>query len=443
MRKSTEDVERQALSIDSQKDKAREMFGHLEIVDYFEESKSAFKPDNRPTFIKMVQRIKKGEANGIIAWHPDRLSRNEVDAATLTYMIRTEELKDLKFGSYNFDNSPEGIMMLQMALSQSQYYSTKLSKDVKRGFEKKLKLGQFPGLAPIGYLNDKAEKIIIKDPDRFNLVKKMWQLMLTGTYSPPRILKIANEEWSYRTRKTKRTGDKPLSRSVIYKMFTNPFYAGIIRMKGEESPGEHPTMITMEEFDRVQMLLGKHGGTRLRKYEFELKGPISCGECGCAVTAEKKIKQIKSTGLSKEYIYYHCTRKKKDINCSQKQYVLEEDLRKMALEEIKNYTIIPEFKDWALQVLRRKHKQEIKNRENIYEMQHKALVAIQKQEDKLLDALCREVISEEDYKLKKNKLQREKLKIKNELRDTEGRADKWLKLSEKAFDFVTYAAING
>ncbi len=73
---------------------------------------------------------------GIIAWHPDRLSRNEIDASTITYLVRTGVIHGLKFGSYNFDNSPEGIMMLQLALSQSQYFSSKLGKDVKRGLEK-------------------------------------------------------------------------------------------------------------------------------------------------------------------------------------------------------------------------------------------------------------------------------------------------------------------
>lgn len=117
LRKSTEGEERQALSIESQKDKVKEFFSGLDIVDYFEERHSAFKPYNRPAFEEMIKRINNGEAQGIIAWHPDRLSRNEIDASTITYLVRTGVILDLKFGSYNFDNSPEGIMMLQLALS--------------------------------------------------------------------------------------------------------------------------------------------------------------------------------------------------------------------------------------------------------------------------------------------------------------------------------------
>ena len=148
VRKSTEGEERQALSIESQKDKVREVFPGLVIVDVLEERHSAFKPYNRPVFDQMIKRIESGEAGGIIAWHPDRLSRNEIDASTITYLVRMGKIADLKFGSYNFDNSPEGIMMLQLALSQSQYFSSKLGKDVKRGLEKKVSLAGFPVSPP-------------------------------------------------------------------------------------------------------------------------------------------------------------------------------------------------------------------------------------------------------------------------------------------------------
>ena len=264
IRKSTEGEERQVLSIDSQKEKVQELFPDLAIVETIEERRSAFTPYNRPAFAQMVERIKSDEAQGIIAWHPDRLSRNEIDAATRTYMIRMGQVQDLKFGSYYFDNSPEGIMMLQLALSQSQYSSAKLSKDVKRGLEKKVEMGWYPGVAPAGYLNtpdrEQGNRILVKDPERFPLVRKMWGLMLTGNYTAPRILEIANTEWGYRTVRRKKEGGKPLSRSGIYKMFTNPLYYGWFEYpagSGNWWQGKHEPMITEEEFNRVQVLLGR------------------------------------------------------------------------------------------------------------------------------------------------------------------------------------------
>src|SRR5665213_3682070 len=151
LRKSSEDEERQILSIESQRAKSKERFGDLNIVAWLEESKSAFEPDKRPEFEKLLRLLDSGKIDGIVAWHPDRMSRNEVDASAITYRIRQGIIKDLKFASYSFDNSPEGIMMLQMTMSQSQYFSAKLSKDIRRGNEKKRQLGQLTGRAHEGF----------------------------------------------------------------------------------------------------------------------------------------------------------------------------------------------------------------------------------------------------------------------------------------------------
>src|SRR3989338_3057840 len=113
VRKSSEGQERQALSIPAQKEKINKMFPSLNI-EFIEEEKSAFKPYNRPGLESMLQRMEKGERNGFIF--------------------------DLKFATYHFENNPEGIWMLQMALSQSQYESAKKGRDVKRGLEMKAKM---------------------------------------------------------------------------------------------------------------------------------------------------------------------------------------------------------------------------------------------------------------------------------------------------------------
>src|SRR3989344_5763115 len=151
VRKSSEGQERQALSIPAQKEKVQKMFPGLDI-EFIEEEKSAFKP-GRPMFAQMIARMDKGEKVGLIAYHPDRLSRNEVDASSITYRVRKGGIADLKFATYHFENNPEGIWMLQMALSQSQYESAKKGRDVKRGLEMKAKMGWRPSGAPIGYSN--------------------------------------------------------------------------------------------------------------------------------------------------------------------------------------------------------------------------------------------------------------------------------------------------
>ena len=120
IRKSTEEAERQMLSLDSQRDKIMERFGDLNIVIEFRESKSAAEPNKRPEFKKMVDLIDTGKIDGIIAWHPDRLSRNEMDAAEIGFRARKGVIKDLKFVSgFTYENTPEGIMMLQFTMNDS------------------------------------------------------------------------------------------------------------------------------------------------------------------------------------------------------------------------------------------------------------------------------------------------------------------------------------
>ena len=100
LRKSTEEAERQVLSLDSQDDNVMRLFGHLKISkEKFRESKSAFKPHCRPYFTRLMELIDAGKISGILAWHPDRLARNEVEAAEITWRIRQGQIKDMKFAS--------------------------------------------------------------------------------------------------------------------------------------------------------------------------------------------------------------------------------------------------------------------------------------------------------------------------------------------------------
>jgi hypothetical protein len=87
-RKSTEDDDHQALSLESQH---RELLRLAEaqclsIVDILFERRRARTP-GRPVFTRMLQRITKGEAHGILAWHPDRLVRNAVDGGQIINLL--------------------------------------------------------------------------------------------------------------------------------------------------------------------------------------------------------------------------------------------------------------------------------------------------------------------------------------------------------------------
>lgn len=441
VRKSTEGEERQALSIDSQKDKALEVFSSLDIVEVLEERHSAFTPYSRPVFQSMIRRIEAGEAEGIIAWHPDRLSRNEIDASTISYLIRTGVIHDLKFGSYNFDNSPEGIMMLQMALSQSQYFSSKLGKDVKRGLEKKVSLGWLPGQAPEGYLNnmrlEKGQRTIIVDKHRFDIIRMAFELYLTGVYSATEVLDKLNHDWCFKTRQRRTKGAKPLSRSAWYKMLNNPFYVGIVVYNGQESQGKHKPMISLAEYNRIQELLGKHGcHKRPYRNDFALAGLFTCGECGCAITAEHKAKYIKSSSRTKSYVYYHCTHKRKALNCRQasvEELALDEQIKNNLASIAMNQRLL----DWALEYLDSQEAKSKENNQTVKVSQEKEIEELNKNLSTLTMMCARGLLDDREYLEEKGKLKKAIAKLELQIKDNESQDN--LELTKEKFIFSAYA----
>ncbi len=445
LRKSSEDKEKQALSIPAQTTEVKNKFGNLDIK-ILSETKSAFIPDNRPVFADMLERIKRGERTGLIAWSPDRLSRNEKDAAMITYMVRTGVIKDLKFASYTFENTPEGIMLLQFALSQSQYESAKKGRDVKKGLKTKAEMGAYPCHAPMGYNNTpdrkKGFKIIIVDEDTFPMVRRMWDLMLTGNYTAPKIWKIA-QSWGMKTK-----NGTPIARSTVYATFTNPFFYGWYEYPAKSGiwiQGNHKPMVTEEEFNRVQVLLGRKGRPRPKtKHDFTFTGLMKCQNCGSAITAESKTKYQKN-GNVHHYVYYHCT-KRKDENCTEKSIELK-DLDKQVQKILNQLTISEHFKEWAIKNLHEVRTNEAESHETILKSKHKELEKTVKQLDSLMlkytspENINGNLISDSELQDIKGPLLKKKTSLETELKTQSKEIEDWVVLTEKTFNFARYASI--
>ena len=210
---------------------------------------------------------------------------------------------------------------------------------------------------------------------------------------------------------------------------------------GELHKGSHNAMITLDEFDYAQTLLGKKGKARQGVYQYAFAGLIKCGECGCSIVSKTRLKYVKEIDAMKVYTYHHCTRKSQLRPCNQKKYTPLEDIEKQIDEELKKYTILPEFRDMALEILHRNNKIEVKDRNQIYRNCQKRRDSIQSQLDKLVDLLTRNLLEEDEYIEQSNRLKKERMTIDDQLRNTESRSDEWMELTEKAFDFATYARI--
>lgn len=405
-RKSSEAEDRQVLSIESQKSEmARLAAGWTGdgIVATFEESMSAKAP-GRPIFEEMLRRVEKGEADGVVAWHPDRLARNSVDGGRIIFLLDNGKLKDLKFATLTFENNPQGKFMLSIIFGYSKYYVDSLSENIRRGIRTKLEKGWLPNMAPTGYLNDREGRTIVPDPERFPLMRRMWDLMLTGTYSPRQILEIATDQWGLRTKKRKRTGGKALTLGALYKIFGEPFYAGVIERHGLTYPGKHEPMVTLEEFERVQALLGRPHLPRPKVRRFAFTGLIRCGACGCAVTAEEK---LKPSGL--RFVYYHCTRKKKP-GCIEPAISLPK-LEEAILKFLSELSVPDEIHRWIVARLEEAMEEEASFDSLGRRSGEAAMAATVRQLENLTLMRVRDLISEEEFVKQREALQREKLRL--------------------------------
>ena len=441
-RKSSESEDRQVQSIDDQISNLKKLADNnsLKITKVFKESKSAQKPDNRPIFKEMISKIENGEANGILCWQINRLSRNPIESAIIQWHLQQGKIKSIQTIERKY-LPDDNALLYSVESGMANQFILDLQKNVKRGLRSKWEKGYPTQLAPIGYKNNKIKHIIIEDPKRFCLVRRIWDLMLSGKYRPSQVLKISNEDWGLRTRK----GNK-LSKNSIYSLLKNPIYKGIIIRNGIEYKCSFEPMVTEDEFETVQIILGVKEKPKNKKHNFAYTGFIQCGECGCLYTAEEKIKTAKRTGISRKYIYYHCTRKKKDYNCSQRKSVREDRLENQILKELEKYTILPEFRDWALDVLKDNHEREVEDRGRILESRQRAYKETLRQLDRLVDMHLKEQITEKEYEDKRRALSKDKENMSRKLGEVDTRVDDWVELIEKAFNFVTNvrtAFING
>ncbi len=445
LRKSTDSEDRQIQSIEDQENELKLIrpSGGIKVVKTFKESQSAKKP-GRPLYDDMMKMIERGDADGIICWKLNRLSRNPKDGGDIQWLLQQGIIKSIITPAREY--LPEdNVLMMAVELGIANQFVLDLSKDVKRGMKGKAERGWRPHQAPLGYLNDQmgeqGRKIIHVDPERFPLVRKMWDFLLAGDYSVPHVLKIATEEWGLRTRR-----GKELSMSGAYRIFTNPFYYGEFEYGGEIYQGKHQTMVTKEEYDRAQKILGRYGKPRAKHKRLPFNGIIHCAECGSMVTCDEKIKKVKTTGQTKRYLYHRCTKHKKGAVCNQKP-VKYEVLTQQIQQQLSSITISEDFLNLALDVLRSRNQLEQGDRNLIlHSLQHNHQNCIKKL-DNLINLYIspenatRELLTDGEYKERKNSLTQEKAAIEGELRQTEGRVNEWMDLTEKTFHFATYARI--
>lgn len=330
-RKSSEQDELQALSIDSQINEMLAMAAreNLEVVEVRKESHSAKESGQRPVFQAVVADIRTGKFSGIIAWDPSRISRNAGDLGAIVDLMDQKVLIDIRTHGQRFTNSPNEKFLLMILCSQAKLENDHKGENVKRGLRAKCEMGWRPGVAPIGYLHDKyadkGQKRIILDPVRSPIVKQMFERVAYEDLSGRDLSEWLNNEINFTTRTGKR-----MALSGIYRVLKDTFYYGEFEYpvgSGKFYKGSCDPIIDKELYLRAQANLlappRRHPGT----VEFEFVGLLRCGSCGSTITAEEKFKR-QLNGNVHRYVYYHCT-KGKDRYCKEGALREEELLRQI------------------------------------------------------------------------------------------------------------------
>jgi len=414
IRKSTDEDDRQVLSLEAQETELKEfaLRENLKIAAIFRESQTAKEP-GRPIFNQMLDQIEKGKAEGILAWHPDRLARNSVDGGRIIFLVDNGKIQSLKFPTFWFEPTPQGKFMLNIAFGQSKYFVDNLSENTKRGLRQKLRRGELPGYAPLGYLNDLRAHTITKDRERFRLVKKLFELYATGNYSLKDLQKLITSACLLSR------NNKVLSISVIQHILSNPFYYGIFKYNGELYQGKHEPMIPKKLFDICQKILADRSRPKKpSQKEYPFRNLLKCGECGCAITSETQ----------KGHNYYRCTKKK--VPCSQR-YVREENLAEQ-ISKILQKVSLPSA--WAKNMIAEldKEKEEVAQAGAVFAQNLKEQIKeCEEKLDLLLDTHLEGTITKEEYAAKKQKILNQKVEISEKLADFEQNGNYWLEPAKR------------
>ena len=276
-----------------------------EFVDAGESARSA----DRDGLQDMLAFIAATRVTFCIVHKLDRLARNRADdvkiheallAAGVTLVSATESI----------DQTPSGMLVHGIMSSIAEFYSRNLATEVTKGLTQKVAQGGTPMRAPIGYLNVRRTdeqgreiRTVEVDPERAPLITWAFERYAEGETSVTGLLRDLTARGLV-TVPTPKRPSKALGKNTLYKLLTNPYYAGVIRYKGGLYPGAHEPIVEPALFDTVQSLLRARTAkmTRHVQHAHHLKGLLHCGTCG-----SRMLLDFATNPRGTTYAYFVCS----------------------------------------------------------------------------------------------------------------------------------------
>ena len=325
LRKSTDDEAKQVRSLEDQRAECLELAKRLQITiaeeDIIEESASAKISGNRPLFDDMLQGFRVGKYHGLISWSPDRISRNMKEAGEVIEMIDQELIQDLQFKTYQFENNPNGKMLLGILFATSKQYSDKLSVDVKRGTGGNIREGKYNGVVKKGYFVDASTGYFVPDGYNWDLLREAVNMRLYKGKNNIEIADFLNDS-SLSVRKdqdevpTKVNVDK----QMVGDLFADPFYFGLYQYGNNLADltelYDFLPLMTPDEHITINQVMATnfgekpaHKSVQNKRLDYGLlRGKVICDYCDTHMQFQhQQIKRGKNTG--RWLISFYCRNK--------------------------------------------------------------------------------------------------------------------------------------
>lgn len=371
----------------------------------FEIKESAYKGD-RASFQEVIAKVTSMTEPCIVVFDKiDRYTRNSnsTEVGLLNTLCRSGQI-EIHFPSdhlyINKNSSAQEHFMLNMGVSNAQYYSDAISDNVKRRNQQKWRDGEWCGKAPIGYVNTvrvDGKKWIEPDPSSSHIVIEAFEMYASGNSSLREIAKLWRDKYGY----------KSTSSSRIDQLLKNPFYYGEMRVMGNIYPHKYNPIISRSLFEKARSV---REGYQIKPHRwgglpFAYRGLITCAECGCRITFETK---------KQKYTYGHCTRKK---NKHPLKYVNENEITKQ-IKELTRRIQIPAVAFHEIStILRESHETKKKSYENQSQLIDAQIQKYQQRKEKVYEDYLDGKIAEDFYERKFKEFDVQ-VKLKQEQRES-------------------------
>lgn len=283
-RVSTEEQANEGKSIEVQIDLCRKWAeeNKYSIVGvYPEPGKSATTLKGRTGLQEAIVQCQDEKIDALLVMDTDRLARNPSDHFLIKNSLAKGGTRIVAVNQLMIDDSVEGNLIETIMAGVNAFQSQITGRKVKKSLEKKCQIGDWPGWAPLGYINvnkgtdDKPIRVIEIDPERGHSISEMFRLYSTGNFSIDALVDMSFD-MGLRSKQGKR-----VYRSILYHAIKNVFYIGIFKFNGQIYQGNHQPLTTPEIFEACQKISQIHNqnACRRRKYRWLLTGFVYCGHC--------------------------------------------------------------------------------------------------------------------------------------------------------------------